>query len=492
MIIEKKNQRSLFLVTSFFVSIAWCTASVQLLAQAPQSLGIGTQTVWSQFRGHRFNNVASDTRLPEALDLENAVKWKVPLASGASTPVFWGERFVVTTFDGSKLYTECRSITDGSLIWNAVAPNQAIEEFFALLGSPAAPSCSVDAERIVAYFGSFGLICYDWDGKKLWQVPMAIPQTRDGFGTGTSPLLNEKTVYLQRDEDGPNSGIYAFNAETGEIRWRTNRDGFRVSFGSPIIWDGALVTIGDVRVKGYELSTGEERWTIVGTAAYPCTSPTVGEDGRLFIATWSPGSANERNMPPFVELVKTFDTDLDGRLSKANLHSSFVRDFFDVNDKNKNGFLDQAEYEADLKFFERGKNVVMAIAPGGRGNITETHVAWRGEKGAPYVASPLVYRGRVFLIKDGGLLTTYDADSGKLLSGPARIGATGDYYASPLGIDGKVIVISISGVLSVLSGDDPSKLLHTLDFKERVWASPVVRDTTLYIRTETQLYAIGN
>jgi outer membrane protein assembly factor BamB len=442
---------------------------------------------WSQFRGTDFNSVVVDTKLNSDLDPSKAI-WKTSLASGASTPVVSNDRLFVTTFDGKELAVECRSLADGQTIWRTPVPAKELEAYFALLGSPAASSCSIDGQRIISYFGSVGLVCHNWNGEEVWRVDMPLPKSRDGFGSGTSPIVHEGRVYLLRDEDGPGSGLYAIDASTGKQLWRVSREGFRVSFGTPVIWDDSLVCIGDVRVKGYDLKTGAEKWTFVGSAAYPCTSPAVGPDGKLYIATWSPGSSNEQGMPSHAKLAEMFDADKDGKLSRKEMDASFLKDFFEVNDKNKNSFLDVEEWDPNLTFMSRGKNVVFAIHPGAKGDVTK-QVAWLSEKGAPYVSSPLVYENRVVLIKDGGLMTCYDAASGKLLSGPKRIGAAGDYYASPVGMDSKIVTASLEGVVTVLKSSDSPEVISSADFKERIWATPVVVGETMLIRTASQLYA---
>jgi outer membrane protein assembly factor BamB len=469
----------------WFLFIAFVSVTANLSAQES-----ATTSPWPQFRGGRFNHVLDVGTLPAEIQIEKGLKWEVSVPSGASTPVIWKDRIVLTSFDGTGLFVECRSLADGQLIWSAPIKVDQVEPYFASLGSPAASTSCVDENGIISYFGSFGLICHDWDGKEKWSAPMPLPQTRDQFGTGTSPVLHDNKVYLQRDEDGPGAGLYAFDAKTGKQIWKTTRDGFRVSFGTPVVWDNSLVVIGDVRVKGYDLETGAEKWTIIGTAAYPCTSPSVADDGNLVIATWSPGSSNEPGLPDHAALTLQLDTGKDGKLSRKDIEASFLKDFFDVNDKNKNDYLDQDEWDSNLRFMERGTNVVLVVRPGGNGDISDSHVVWQSEKGAPYVASPLAYKNRVHLVKDGGLLTTYDLTTGDILSGPKRIGSEGDYYASPLGMDGKILTISLEGGATILSATDSPEVLWKGSFGERVWASPIVTDNTLLIRTKTKLKAI--
>ena len=285
--------------------------------------------------------------------------------------------------------------------------------------------------------------------------------------------------------------MYAFDVATGKPLWRKDREGFRVSYGTPVVWDGALAVIGDLRVKGYDLKTGEDRWVVRGIAAYPCTSPAVGDDGNLYIATWSNGSSNELNMPSFDQFLGQLDTDKDGKLSRAEVSVSGFRDFFDIQDKDRTGFIERAEWDDGLKFMARGKNVVLAIKPGGRGDVTETHVVWSAEKGAPYVSSPLFYEGRLYLAKDGGLLTAYQAATGKLLFDKQRLGAEGEIYSSPVGAGGHIYLATLRGKVVVMKSGDTLKIAATNDLGSPIAATPAVAESKLYIRSEKHLWAFG-
>jgi outer membrane protein assembly factor BamB len=252
-----------------------------------------------------------------------------------------------------------------------------------------------------------------------------------------------------------------------------------------------VVVIGDLRVKAYDPKTGEDRWVVRGLAAYPCTTPTPGSDGNLYVATWSTGSSNERNMPEWKDFLAMMDKDKDGKLSRTDSEGTFMADFFAIFDKNKNGFIDPEEWQSSLDFLARGKNVVMAIRPGGRGDITDSHVLWTNEKGAPYVASPLFYDGRVYLVKDGGMLTIYESATGKVLTDKERLGVQGDFYASPIAAGGRIVVASTGGtVLTIKPGDTP-EVLSKVDLGEGIAATPAVLDSVLYVRTANHLWAFG-
>jgi outer membrane protein assembly factor BamB len=443
-----------------------------------------------QFRGSHFDNIFRDQRPPAEFGPEKNVAWKAPLPRGQGSLCIFNDKIFLTAFDDhDTLETIALSRRDGTLLWKREVKTGQLEPYFEKLGTPATSTPATDGQHVVSYFGSFGLLCYDLDGRELWRVKMPLPQTKDGFGSGTSPIIHNGLVYLLRDEDGPGQGLYALDVKTGKEIWKRKRDGFRVSFGSPVVWDGGIVVIGDLRVKSYDPQTGADRWVVRGLAAYPCTTPAPGPDGNLYVATWSNGSSNERNMPDWKDFLAAMDKDKDGKLSIADSGGTFLADFFNIFDKNKNGFVEADEWQSNVDFMGRGKNVVLAIKPGGQGDITETHVLWSNEKGAPYVASPLAYEGRLYLIKDGGLLTVYDTSIGKLLLDKERLAAAGDYFASPIAAGGRIYLASQKGeVLSFQPGDKPELLFRT-DLAEPISATPAVLDHTLYIRTAKHLWA---
>lgn len=445
---------------------------------------------WPQFRGPRFDNNFPGERIPAEFGPDRNVAWKTQIPSGHSSPCIVGDRIFLTAFDGKdSLETLSLSRRSGRTLWRRAVRPEKLEPYFAKLGSPATATCASDGQRVVSYFGSVGLLCHDLDGKELWRVPMPLPETKDGFGSGTSPVIHEGTIYLLRDEEGPGQGLYAFDVKTGKEVWKRKREGFVVSFGSPVVWDGSVVVIGDLRLKAYEAKTGADRWVARGFAACPCTTPVPGSDGNLYVATWSNGSGNERNMPEWKDFLAGTDKDKDGKISQADTDGTGLADFFSRFDKNGNGFIDREEWQGALDGLSRGKNVVLAIKPGGQGDVTDTHVIWTNPKGAPYVASPLFHDGRLYLVKDGGLLTVYEGATGKLLVEKERLGVAGEYYASPIAVDGRIIIASQSGVVLALKPGDQAEVLSKADLGESIFATPAVVDNTLYVRTAGHLWA---
>ena len=161
-------------------------------------------------------------------------------------------------------------------------------------------------------------------------------------------------------------------------------------------------------------------------------------------------------------------------------------------DKNGDGLI-TAEELAPL--VERpkgpGNNLLLAVKAGGKGNIEKTHVRWTHRRGLPYVASPLLYQGRVYLAKAGGLVTCVNAESGKTLFGPERLDDHSEYYASPVGVDGHVIFCSSNGTITVLRASDEFEVVRSIELGDSIHATPAIVDGTIYVRTEQSLWAFG-
>jgi outer membrane protein assembly factor BamB len=383
----------------------------------------------------------------------------------------------------------CLNRPAGRILWRRPVAAEKIERYFPKLGSPATPTCATDGTRVVSYFGSVGLICHDLDGKELWTVKLPVAKLKDGFGVSSSPVIHDGLVYLLRDEDGPAKGLYAFDLVTGKERWRTSRAEFRVSYGTPVIWDGCVVALGDTRAKGYDLKTGVERFLVRGLAAFPCTSPAPGADGQLYIATYSHGSQNGDPMPDYVAMVTPLDKDQDSRLSLAEATGTMFGDFFAAMDKNEDGFADKAEWDSNGQWAKQGRNVVLALRPGGKGDVTDTHVAWRHEQALVNIASPLAYHGRLYLIRDEGLLALCEMATGKLLLESEKLGLTGGIWASPLAANGKIYVCSVGGAVAVLQDGAQPTVIARAQFPEMIAATPCLAGNTLLLRTAKHLWA---
>ena len=476
--------------------IRWMTLLI-VVALTRVGMGAGEPLAWPQFRGPNGSGVADAQVPPVEVGPEKNVKWKVKAPSGASSPIVVGDDLLVlTAFDAGKLYTIAYRRADGTESWRAHAPAKQLEPYHAIEGSPAASTAVTDGQRIVSYFGSCGLFCYDTSGKELWRHELPPVATAGDFGTGVSPVIADGLVVLVRDET-KNPEILGVDLETGKPRWQHKRQSFS-AFCTPAVWDTPagkqVVAAGYGRMIGYDLASGEERWTVPGMPAAACASP-VTSDGTLYFAGWSPGDVEDKDfqMPKFDALLKG-DTDGDGVLSKQESLGTFIKDFFDNNDPDKDGRITREEWDGIIKLMSNSKNSVFALKPGGTGDVSKSHVLWKKTKGMPYVATALVYRGQYVMIKDGGLVTAYDAKSGNEVYVQKRAAAPGRYYASPVAANGNIYFTTLDdGAITVLKAgaDKPETVAENPPLGERISATPAIADNTLYVRTAGHLYAFA-
>jgi outer membrane protein assembly factor BamB len=248
------------------------------------------------------------------------------------------------------------------------------------------------------------------------------------------------------------------------------------------------------RMIGYDLKTGAERWFLPGMPAGPCASPVVA-DGTLYYAGWSPGGPDdkENQVPSFDELLKQADTDKDGALSKAEAQKTMLKDSFDMLDLNKDGKITRDEWDPLYKLVHEARSSAFALLPGWGGDLSGK-LLWRKTKGLPYVPSAIVYRGQVVMMKDGGLVSAYDAETGKDIYVQERVAAPGPYYASPVAANGHIYFTSLTdGTVTVLKAGTsrPEVVVKNPKFGERVSATPVIADNALYLRTASKLYAFA-
>ena len=452
---------------------------------------------WPQFRGPNGSGIAADSKPPVHFGPDQNVKWKVPVPSGASSPVITGEKLFLTAFDQGKLFTVAYSIVDGQELWRAESPAKVIEAYHKTEGSPAASSVATDGQIVVSYFGSCGIFTYDLSGKELWKYELPTAKTAADFGTGVSPILVDGLVILQRDEMNEPK-LIALNAATGQPKWEVKRQS-PTSYGTPTIWntDGSkqIVCGGYGRMVSYDLQTGAEKWSVAGMPAATCTTAVV-DDGMLYFSGWSPGDAedSEFKFPKFDDLLGPGDTNKDGQLSREESEKTFLKGFFDNNDTNKDGELTREEWDAMIKYMSAAKNSVCAVKAGGQDDITNTHVAWKKTKGMPYVPSAILIGGQYFMVKDGGLCTAYDAKTGKEIYVQKRAAANGRYYASPVAANGNIYLVSLDeGAFTVLKAgaSNPEVVAENPKLDEKTSATPAIVGDTLYVRTSNHLWAFA-
>ena len=433
------------------------------------------------------------------------VVWKTQLPSGHSSPVIFGEKIFLTAFESNELQTLCLNRRDGKVRWKkSVAPEKI--ERSAKQSNPASSTPCTDGTNVFVYFGSFGVVAYDFDGKELWRRALPVPITQ--HGASSSPVLANELMILQRDAD-LDSHLLALRKNDGSVAWRSDRSDARRSFSTPLVLgrgvltalnvaetsrraDGSgpypiLIVPGTLRVAAYDSVNGRELWTVRGLPNEMCASPVIG-DGLIFVGGWTPGSGVSQ-MPTFDSLLERADSNHDGKISQAEAPAGPAKRHFLYIDANKDGFVTREEWNVLAAIFSKSQNALLAIRPGGAGDVTATHGVWKQTRGLPYVPSPLCYQHRIYLVKNGGLLSCFNATDGAALFQEERIGALGDYFASPVAAGGKICVISQQGVATVLAASDELSVLGRNELHAPVMATPAIADNTLYVRTADALFA---
>lgn len=467
---------------------------ILLGALAGASYGADGKLTWPRFRGPNGSGVADDQKPPIEFGPEKNLKWKVAVPSGLSSPIAAGAHLVITAFEGEKLYTIAYDRATGREVWRALAPARTLEAFHKTEGSPAASTPVTDGERIVTYFGSNGLFCYDLAGKELWRHEMPTVVTAGEFGSGVSPIIADGSVVLVRDEM-KDPRIIAVDLGTGKLKWETKRLS-RTSYCTPIVANNGgtleIVAAGHARMFGYDLSTGREIWSVSGLPSASCSSPVLHGDTVLFAGGSTGSDDTEQQIPPFDSMLKDLDKNGDGKLSREEGEKAF-QGFFDNQDSNKDGHITRDEWDAIVKFFAEGKNSAFALKAGGKGDLSDSHVVWRKTKGLPYIATAIAYRGQYVMVKDGGIVTALDVKSGAEIY-QERLGAPGSYYASPVAANGHVYIVNLAdGAVTVIeAGTAKPRVAASTKLGERTSATPAIIDNALFFRTAGHLYAFAN
>lgn len=449
---------------------------------------------WPQFRGPGGNAISKTANPPVHFGPGTNVLWKTAVPAGNSSPVIAGDRIFLTAVNEGKLETLCIDRVKGGILWRQVIAAEKLEPTHKL-GSPATPTPVTDGKMVYSFFGSFGLIAYDMNGKEQWRQPLSVPVVE--FGTSASPILIDNKLIVVCDQD-LGSFVEARDKKSGRTLWRKERPQFRRGFATPFHWVHArgeeLIVPGSVWLTSYEPNTGEEIWQYSGTSRVATSTP-AGTEKLLFSASWNVGGDEDSRitMPPFAEYAADHDQNKDGKFTKNELPDGPVKDRFTQMDLDKDGVVTADEWAQMAEMFVKAGNAVLALHPGGTGNITKTHLAWKSTRSLPYVSSPVHYKGRLFTVKNGGLVSAYDAQDGHAIYQDERINAPGDYYASAVAAADRVYFTSQNGVATVIAAlDGAPTILAQNKLNEQTMATPALVGNSIFFRTATTLYNFGS
>lgn len=419
---------------------------------------------WPQFRGPRASGIA-EGRAPTRWSIEppRNVPWKVPVPGLAhSSPIVWGDRIFLTTAVNDQgeprlrvgLYGDIASIEGesrqkwqvlsfdkrtGALLWAQTAYEGVPKIKRHPKSTHANPTPATDGLRVVAFFGSEGLYCYDFSGKLLWKRDVGVlesgffqaPDAQWGFAS--SPLIYQGKVIIQADVL-KDSFVAALSLEDGRTLWRTPRADVP-TWSTPNIvetGDGAQVVVnGWKHIGGYDAATGKEIWQLAGGGDIPVPTPVVGQ-GLVFI---------------------------------TNAHGSGSPIFA-------------------IRASARGR-----ISPNANG--AGEHIAWSIPQGGAYMQTPLVYGDYLYSSRDNGVLSCFKATTGELLYRERLgTGSTG-FSASPVAADGKLYFTSEEGEVYVVKAGPTFELLAVNALGEVTMATAAISEGVLFFRTRSHLVAVS-
>jgi outer membrane protein assembly factor BamB len=305
-------------------------------------------------------------------------------------------------------------------------------------------------------------------------------------------VYEDLVIFNQDDDLAP--ALFAIDKNTGQLKWKTERPDMLAGYSIPVICevDGRsdLVVGGTGKLIGYDPATGKERWTANTLPRTLMTSPVV-RDGIIYISVQSYG--DETRTLKYA-LLEWLDTNQDGELARAEIPKEFWPRF-DRSDKDGSGVLSGSEVDTAFQSAENlvgGGTTIQAVRGGGSGDVTDTHVVFNLHNRSPSnLSSPLVIGEQLFVVKKGGISSSFDAATGKTHWELSRIRNIGDYYGSPVAGDGKIYVPGENGFIVVLEQGPKLKFLAKNDIGESCLATPAIADGRIFVRGRQSLFCFS-
>lgn len=454
--------------------------------QSDKTSGASRTNEWLQFRGPNGSGVAEGFALPAEFSATKNLVWKTPVPFARSSPIVAGDRVFLTASEGDKLITLALDRKTGKVLWRrdeARARHMPIYK----ANDAASPSPVSDGKNVFVFFAELGLISYGPDGKERWRLPLG--PFNSFYGMGGSPVLAGNTLVMVCDQR-TDSFILAVNARDGKVIWKKSRSNFE-AYSTPTIYQpkngpAQVIVIGSPTVDAYSLDKGERLWWVSKIGAYPKGVAVLGTN--MVYVTADGGE--EPFLPPFDEILKA-DTSKDQKIQREEMKANAdAYEHFGWLDGNNDGSIDREEYDFVRNSTTSGHGLT-AVRLAGQGDLTASNVVWRVKKAYPSIPAPLIYRGVMYMIKEGGIFSSLNPATGEVLKQGRTPDALEEYYASPVAADGKIFLVSASGKVTVLKADGQWEIVATNILDEEVWATPAIAGSNLYIRTRNALYSFG-
>jgi len=416
---------------------------------------------WPHWRGPAANGIASPSSLPSTWSATENIAWQATLqGAGVSSPIVSGNYVFVTSQagdgrrqdgrhptlaqgvdpaaagestlarraqrEGVTFVIEAFDRSTGKRVWNHESAAQGELPPVHDKHNLASASPVTDGERVYAWFGTGQVVALDVKGKPLWSKHLGKEYGAFdiNWGHASSPVLYEDTIILLCYHT-PRSYLLALDKRTGAVKWKIDKPAGVESYSSPTVVQGPA---------GNEL-------IVNSNAGIESFDPATGK------SLWTYPEVNRFPIP--VAMVD-------------------------------NGML----------YLSRGyrSSPYMAIKLGGRGDITNTHVAWRVPTGGPYVSSLVHYQGVIYMSTDNGILSAVDASNGQRLW-QERV--NGIFSASPIAGDGKVYFVSEAGETIVLKAGRTFEVLARNKLDGHFVASPAAGGGKVFLRADDRVFAVG-
>jgi outer membrane protein assembly factor BamB len=293
------------------------------------------------------------------------------------------------------------------------------------------------------------------------------------------------------------SYLMALDKRTGQLRWRVDRPEAKSGHSTPILWKGPdgkdqILLPGSFLLTAYDAATGKKLWWVGGLSFEMKSTPVMSKDTIYVNGYGAPVNdpGNKVAIPPADEVWKTADADGNGTLSKPEFPNYTAAFWFDAVDLDTNGALSKDEW-AYFRAALDSENGMLAIRLGGSGDMTDKSVVWKYHRSVPQLPSPLLYNNVLYMVNDGGIVTSFNPATGEVIKQGRLTGALGNYFASPVAADGHVFFTSQPGVVAVLKPDGDLTPMVVNPLNEDVYATPAIADGRLYVRTTQALWAFG-
>lgn len=459
-----------------FITALMTTLTANQTAAEPED-GVDS---WNRFHGPHGVGVVPGDALPTELVLAN-LAWKAVAPPGQSSPIVVGEEIVLTGADEDTFTIVSYDARSGREQWRHTVERKRHTEIYKD-NDAASPTPATDGDVIYAYFPDFGLVAVSANGEEVWRYPMAA--FRNHYGMASSPVLAEGLVLLLLDNQDQ-SLVLAVDRETGEKRWSSKRDR-EASWTTPLVLNSpsgqVLLTSGALWLDAYDAATGQELWSWFGVGHDALASP-VYHDGTLYVLQGGAFSV------PTYDSLLSLDQDGDGALSE---HELSVNESLGPHaggfDQDGDGLIAREEWDGFLENNSTGTHGLVAVDlpdPSKR----PVGVRWRHEMGGAIVPSPAVVGDQVFVVRNGGIVASFDRQSGELLRRERLPDAKGRYFASPVGDEGKLYFASNEGKVSVVTTDADWSVLATSDLGSETSSTPAIRGSQVFVRTHDALMA---